>query len=82
MHIDDLVQFAACNYHTYEIIPTSRKQKFYLDCDHDVLDAGQTVEEQERAFKKRQAECIANAESICGPMRAVLSGPWGKKTTL
>ena len=79
MHIDELVQFAACNYHTYELVPIIRKRKFYLDYDHYVLDVGQTTDEHERAFKQLHAKCIADAESICGPGRAVLSGSWGKK---
>ncbi len=33
---DDLTGFLSVNRHTYEIIPTDRKRKFYLDYNHYV----------------------------------------------
>ena len=67
------------NHHLYELIPGDRKRKFYLEYDKHVPDDGRPPEEHQRAFEELQAKAVADAERLCGPGRAVLSGSWGKK---
>jgi hypothetical protein len=76
---DELTDLLSHNRHGYEIVPTTRKRKFYIEYDVEVLDTDQPAEEHERAFDELQAKGVADAESICGPGRAVLSCSWGKK---
>jgi hypothetical protein len=77
---DDADDFMAFDRHAVEIIPTSRRRKFYLDYDVDVPDTDQPTDAHDRALLELQAKAVADAESVCGPGRAVLSGSWGKKS--
>jgi hypothetical protein len=79
MQRDELVNFAKENRHAFEIIVTSRKRKFYLDFDNDAPDDGMPPEDHQRAIVELQAKAIADAERLCGPGHAVLSGSWAKK---
>ncbi len=81
MPVEELVKFAAHNRHAYEIVPTTRKHNFYIEYDKNVVNTGQSLEEHERAFKRLQEKGLADAESICGPGRAVMSGFWGTRAT-
>jgi hypothetical protein len=76
---DDLAKFASADRHAYEIVPTSRKRKFYLDYDQEVHDTQQGTDVHDAALSDLQAKACADAVSVCGPGRAVLSGSWGVK---
>ncbi len=71
---DDLVVFASFNYHAYEIVPTSRKRKLYLDYNQEVHDTHQGADVHDAALPHFQAKACADVESVCGPGHAVLSG--------
>ena len=45
MHRGVLVDFIKDDKHAFEVIPTSRKRKFYMEFDHEVPDNGQVPEE-------------------------------------
>ena len=77
MSADDLLRFLTVNRHTYEIIATDRKRKFYLDYDHYMDNTDQSAEVHDAALAELQAKACTDAESVCGPGRAVLSGSWG-----
>ena len=79
MPVEELVEFAAHNRHLYEIVPTIWKRKFYIEYDKEVVNAGRSIEEHERDFKRLHEKGLADAENICGPGRAVMSGSWGHK---
>ena len=61
MSADDLLRFLAVNRHTYEIIATDHRHKFFLDYDHYMDNADQSAE-----VRKLQAKDCADAESVCG----------------
>jgi hypothetical protein len=77
MSADDLGEFASIDRHAFEIVPTSRRRKFYLNYDHDMENTHQSVEVHDAALAGLQADACADAESVCGPGRAVFSGSWG-----
>jgi len=77
--VEELVHFAAHNRHLYEIVRTTRKLKFYTEYDKEMVNTGQSPEEHEWVFKRLQEKGLADAESICGNERAVLSGSWRDK---
>jgi len=79
MSADELAEFASADRHAFEIVPTDRRRKFYLDYDHEVEDTNQSAEVHDAALADLQAKACADAESVCGPGRAVLSGSWGVK---
>ena len=74
MHYDEVAEIYKANHRAYEIIHASRKRKFYLDFDNDVPDDGRPPKEHQRVFEELQAKVISDAERICGPGRAILSG--------
>ncbi len=76
---DDQAVFASVDCHAFEIAPTDRKRKFYLDYDIEVHNTNQGAEVHAVALADLQAKACADVESVCGPGRAVLSGCWGHK---
>ena len=79
MPAEDVAMFVMFNRNAFEIMPINRRRKFYMDYDVVVTDTDQTAEEHDRVLLELQAKVVADAESVCGPGRAVLSGSWGKK---
>ncbi len=73
MTADDLAQFASADRHAFEIVPTDRRRKFYLDYDIEVHNTNQDPDVHDAALADLQAKACADAESVCGPGRAVLS---------
>jgi hypothetical protein len=71
---DDLAVFASLDRHAFEIVPTDRRRKFYLDYDTEVHNNNQGADVHDAALADLQAKACADAESVCGPGRAVLSG--------
>ena len=71
---DDLAEFASADRHTYEIVPTSRKRKFYNDYDQEVHDTHQGTDVHDAALLDLQAKACADAVSVCGPSSVVLGG--------
>ena len=73
MHGDDMAEFASVNRHAFEIVPTDCKRRFYLDYDIEVHNTNQDSEVHDAALADLQAKACFDAESGCGPGRAVLS---------
>ncbi len=71
---EDLAVFAAVDRHAFEIVPTYRRRKLYLDYDIEVHNTNQGADVHDAALADLQAKACADAESVCGPGRAVLSG--------
>ena len=76
---EGIATFVMFNSNAVETIPTNRKRKFYLDYGVVVPDTDQLAEEHDRALLELQVKVVADAESVCGPGRAVLSVSRGKK---
>jgi hypothetical protein len=76
---NDLAVFASLDRHAFEIVPTDRKRKFYLDYDIEVHNTNQDPDVHDAALADLQAKACVDAESVCGPGRAVLSRCRGHK---
>ena len=77
MSLEELVPFIATNRHAYEIVPTGRKRKFYLEYDVVEPDTLPTEQEKGGRFEELLSKAVADAERVCGPGHAVLSGSYG-----
>ena len=75
--VDELVVFASSDRSAFEIVPTQRRRKCYLDFDHEAPNTHQPDEYHDRVFKDMIDKAVADVESVCGPGIAVLSGSWG-----
>lgn len=65
------------NYNAHEMVPENRRRKFYME--YDILEPDVTLpdDHHQARFRELQAKAVADAESVCGPGIAVLSGSWG-----
>ena len=64
--------------HAYEIIPTNLPRKFYLELDIVQPNNGESSDHCDAELELVQAKAVSEAERICGPGIAALSGGWGE----
>ena len=73
-----LLELISKNVHAYEIIPTDRRRKVYLEYDIVQPNNGESAAHCDAQLQLLQAKAVADAEMICGPGIAALSGGWGE----
>ena len=73
-----LLELISNNVHAYEIIPTDRRRKFYLEFDIVQPNNGESADHCDAELELVQAKAVSEAERICGPGIAALSGGWGE----
>jgi len=76
MSVYDFAEFASADRHAFEIVPTDRMRKFYLDYDHELENINQSAEVHDAVLADLQAKACADTESVCKPGRVALSGSW------